>query len=301
MGTLTDETLTNDVRALLRAGLPILLQQCGPALLELSGVRAGADDSAGRVRALDASLREQLDRLEHRDLAAAARLLFGADASTTGATLTARRAAAAAAAGYEVHHFRKRIEPKLAGLVAWQLRRASEEAASRAVPPQLRTGAGRPVLPADVFAWESAEHQQALATLWGTAYLLRAELLTVARLVSMDASGAELVQACGVALWRHAAVLRAARTYRAAYGSVLLPAGAEPGSDVGPDQIAASAGWTPPLTPTQDLLLAELADPGQGLADFTARLDAAAGGSALAAAWQRTLTGRDGGPAEETP
>jgi hypothetical protein len=93
-------------------------------------------------------------------------------------------------------------------------------------------------------------------------------------------------------LWRHTAVLHAARAYRAAYGSVLLPAGGEPGSDVGPDQIAASAGWTPPLTPAQELLLAELAHPGQGLADFTARLDASAGGGALAAAWRRALTGR---------
>lgn len=293
----TDDGLAAEVRSLLRSGLPVQADQCGPRLLDLPGVKARAhahEDPASLAQALDALLREQLDRLENSELAAAARVLFGADTSTSGAKLTARRAAAAAAAGYEVHHFRKRIEPKLASQVAWQLRRASEEAASRAAPPELRTGTARPVLPADVFAWEATEHQHALARLWGTVYLLRADLLAVAQLVSMGAGAGDLDQACASALWRHALVLHATRAYRAAYGAVLLH-----GGETGPDQIAASAGWTPPLTPAQELLLAELADPSQGLADFTARLDAAAGGPALAVTWRRALTGRDGGPDQE--
>lgn len=297
------DALTVEVRALLRAGLPIRAEQCGPALLTLSSVRARAhtDDDASRARALDALLREQLDRLENRELAAAARLLFGDDTSTSGATLTARRTAAAEAAGYEVHHFRKRIEPKLAELLAWQLHRNSENAAGRASPPELRAAHGRPKLPADVFAWEAAEHQQALASLWGAAYLLRAELLTVARLVSMDATDTDLVTACGAALWQHGLALRAAREYRAAYGSVLLHTSTDVGAELGPDQIAASAGWTPLLSPAQELLLAELANPRQGLADFTARLDAADGGDALASTWRQALTGRDGGHTQEEP
>lgn len=300
-----NDTLAAEVRALLRAGLPLRTEQCGPALLALPAVRARArgDDPDSRVRALDALLREQLDRVEHRDLAAAARLLFGAAPGTSGATLTARRAAAAAAAGYEAHHFRKRVEPKLTGLVALQLHRAGEEAALFTTAPDLRAASGRPVLPADVFAWEATEHQQALATLWGAVYLLRAELLEVARLVSMDAAE-HLARACQTALWRHALVLRATRDYRAAYGAVLLHTGIEtapgttPGSaaGLGVDQIAARAGWTPPLSPAQELLLAELTHPEHGLADFTTRLHASQGGPTLTAAWQHALTGRPACP-----
>jgi hypothetical protein len=163
-------------------------------------------------------------------------------------------------------------------------------------PPELQTAAGLLVLPADVFAWEAAEHQHALAALWGMAYLLRAELLTVARLASMDAPEPELNGAAAAALWRYAQVLAAAARYRAAYGDTLLHTA--PG--LGPQEIVGSAGWTPPLTAAQELLLASLGGPAYGVADFTVRLDAAAGGAALAVTWQRALTGRDDGPGKET-
>ncbi|HUR08066.1 MAG TPA: hypothetical protein VM347_36360, partial [Nonomuraea sp.] len=268
------------------------LEKCGPHLLELRGVKARSlqpNVVGSRARALDALLREQLDRLENAELAEAARLLFGAEASTSGATLTLRRTAAAGAAGYEVHHFRKRIEPKLLELLAWQMRKDSEDFTARhAEPPELHAASGPMMLPADVFAWEAAEHQQALAILWGAVYLLRAQLLTVARLVSMDAAEHDQDAAADRALWRHALLLHAAKAYRAAYGAVLLHAATE----LGPEHLAASAGWTPCLTPSQDLLLIELAEPERGLADFTARLAAADGGPDLVAVWRRALTGR---------
>jgi len=299
-GAAAADTLPGEVRVLVRSGLPVRAKACGTALLGLRGVKARSlrpEDPASRARALDGLLREQLDRFENAELAAAARLLFGAEAATSGATLTARRQAAAAASGYEVHHFRKRIEPKVLELVAWQLRRDSEEFTARhASPPELRAAAGPLVLPADVFAWEAAEHQHALAALWGAVYLLRAELLTAARLASMDASEREIGGAAMAALWRHAQVLAAAGRYRTAYGDGLLHAAA----GLGPQEIAGYAGWTPPVTPSQELLLTELGGPEQGLADFTARLDAAAGGAGLAAAWRRALSGRDGGTQMET-
>ncbi|MEV5412920.1 hypothetical protein AB0K60_29295 [Thermopolyspora sp. NPDC052614] len=295
---MADDALQDEVRVLVRGGLPVRPESCGPVLLGLQSVKARAlrpEDPASRARALDGLLREQLDRFENVELASAARLLFGAEPATSGATLTARRQAAAAAARYEVHHFRKRIEPKVLELVAWQLRRDSEEFASRHVaPPELHAASTRMVLPADVFAWEAVGHQHALAALWGAVYLLRAELLTVARLVSMDASGAEIHEAAGVALWRHAQVLAASAHYRATYGAVLLHE-----ANYGPQEIAAHAGWTPPLTSAQELLLAQLGDPTAGLAEFTTRLDAAEGGAELVATWRRALSGRDGGTEEK--
>jgi hypothetical protein len=287
-----DDPLPGELRALLRAGLPVRAERCGPALLGLRGVRARSqrpEEPGSRARALDGLLREQLDRMENVELVASARLLFGLVSSTSGATLTARRQAAAAAAGYEEHHFRKRVEPKLLALLAWQLRRDSENFTIRhGTPPELHAAPRRLVLPADVFVWEAADHQHALAMLWGSVYLLRAELLTVARLVSMEPTGQDQVAAADVALWRHAVVLAAAAAYRAAYGAVVLGAAAE----LGPQEIVSYAGWTPALTPAQELLLCEAADPGQGLSDFTARLAAASGGAQLTATWRRALTGR---------
>jgi hypothetical protein len=298
----TDEALIEELRGLLRAGLPVRVDRCGPVVLGLHGVRARAqspDDPGSRARALDGVLREQLHHLENGELAGPARLLFGdgdpALGATLGATLTARRVAASVNSGYEVNHFRKRIEPKILELLAWQLRRDSETFTTRsAQAPRLRTGNMRPVLPPDVFVWEATDHQHAVAALWGAVYLLRAELLTVARLVSMTSPESDLARAAQAALWRHALVLAAAARYRAAYGAVLL----EESTDLGPDQIAAFAGWTPGLTPAQELLLAALADPAQGLADFTSRLTAADGGTNLAATWRRALTGR---PSEDGP
>ncbi|WP_116025474.1 hypothetical protein [Thermomonospora umbrina] len=258
------------------------------------------DDPESRARALDGLLREQLDRLENAELAPAARLLFGAETTTSGATLTARREAAAKSSGYEVHHFRKRIEPKVVELVAWQLLRDSETFSTRhASAPELHAATGPLALPADVFAWEAAEHQHTLAGLWGAVYLLRAELLTVARMVSMTADDDALSAAADAALWRHALVLVAVARYRSAYGAVMLHAATE----LGPDEIAAYAGWTPALTPGEELLLAEVADPTQGLTHFMTRLTETERGAATVHAWRRSLTGRPhrqgGGPEEE--
>ncbi|WP_344669858.1 hypothetical protein [Catenulispora yoronensis] len=287
------EALAGEVRVLLRAGLPVRDDTCGPNLLDLAGVRAralDASDQASRVRALDALIREQLDRLANRELADAARLLFGAAPATSGATLTARRAAAATAADYEVHHFRKRIEPKVINLLSWQLGRDAEEFTARhAEAPALRPSAAPLALPEDVFAWEAAEHQQAVARLWGTVYLLRAELLALARTVSMGARVEETDAALRYTLWRHAAVLAAAEDYRRAYGLVLLHAD----TGLGAEQIAGFAGWTPALSPAQCRTLTSCFDPAAGLDGFLAAVAEADGGTELIRDWNTSLAGRD--------
>ncbi|MCP2343185.1 hypothetical protein [Actinomadura rupiterrae] len=300
--------LLEEMRAVVRYGLPVHADRAGPHLLALPAVRSRALDPGDRVslaRALEAALRQEVDRLQH-ELAPAARLLLGTDPSTVGARLTVRRAAAAAASGYELHHFRKRIEPKIWSLLVGQLGRAGD--ASAVVAPVLHPAHRPLVLPADVFAWEAVEHQQALAALWGAVYLLRAELLRIAALVSMDAGEDDLVAAAAGALWRHALVLHATARYQAAYGQVLLHAVADTAVDagplLGPAQIAAAAGWTPELTPAQELLLIEAAAPEASLLDFMTALACAQGGPRLIATWRRALTGRapcGAGPDNEEP
>jgi hypothetical protein len=247
------------LRGLLRAGLPLSENAPVGRLLDLRGVVARAanpGERASRVRALDALLRWQLARFEHPRLAGAVRLLFGADRTSEGLTLTERREKAAAAAGYEVHHFRKRVEPEICEHLARMLGSDSEDLLSRALPPVLGQ-ARRPMrLPADVFAWEAAEHEEALSGLWSAVYALRAALLAVSRLASMDgAASLHAQQAAQTVLWRLVRLLDAAAGYRTAYGPVLL--GSDPPAD--PAELAQLAGWFPLLREADKEVLAELA------------------------------------------
>ncbi|WP_194893733.1 hypothetical protein [Catenulispora pinisilvae] len=244
------------LRDLLRAGLPLSeYASVDPVLLDLRGVVARAawpDDPASRLRALESLLRWQLARFAHHRLAVPARLLFGAAPEVMGLTLTERREKAAASADYEVHHFRKRIEPEICEQLADMLNADSEDLRSRAIPPALGQ-ARRPLrLPADVFAWEAAEHEQALSSLWSGVYALRAALLAAA--VATSTSGpdsAQATDAARTALWRLAQTLSAAAAYAAAYGASVL--GADPPTE--PEELALLAGWYPVLT---DELAAEL-------------------------------------------
>lgn len=251
--------LSAAVRALLRTGMPAADQEAIDGLLGLRAVTARAvdpADRASRLRALDGYLRWVLAGFDQVRLAEPARLLFGATSATAGLTLTERRARAAAAADYEVHHFRKRIEPRICQRLAVLLTADTAEVSARAAPPRL-SRAGRPLrLPADVFAWEAAEHEQALAGLWATVYALRAALLAVARHASMNgAKHPETRAAAEQALSNLAKVHATADAYRAAYGPQLL--GADPGAD--PAELAALAGWHPALDPTTTTALADAA------------------------------------------
>jgi hypothetical protein len=289
--------VTAAVHALLRAGLPPRDEPLLDDLLALRAVTARATDPAdhaSRLRALDGWLRWALARLGHPRLAEGARLLFGAAPGAAGLTLTERRAKAAAAAGYEAHHFRKRIEPRIVARLAAVLAADDAETADSAAAPRLAR-ARRPLrLPADVFAWEAAEHEQSLAQLWAEVYALRAALLAVARLAGMHgAEHPETGAATAHALWRAALLHARVLTYRETYGPQLL--GAAPGTD--PGELAAFAGWQPPLDPHVLGELADLAaahpDPG----DFQHALSELA--VEAADAWRRALAQASAIPSRE--
>lgn len=285
------EAMTAALRLLVRPGLPVAPELVDDVLLDLPGVSARAtnpDDRGSRVAAFEGLLRWCLARFDDESLTDAARALFGIRPGVSGTTLTQRREIAAAASGHEVHHFRKRIEPRLLGLLAWALRRDSDEyAMTRAVAPALAKASARLRIPADPFAWESAEHAELLSRLWSGVYLLRAELLGLARARSMRAEPAALVAAACTALRRYAQLLALAQRYRAAYGDVLLHA------DTGltPEGLADLAGWTPTLEPDQRRALAGTADAATELAFLSAVP------GEVTACWCEALTGFNPGTA----
>jgi hypothetical protein len=138
-------------------------------------------------------------------------------------TLTERRAQAAEVSNYEAHHFRKRIEPRLLDTLAAALIADSETfKRNRAVAPKLIMASRRPgLLPEDVLAWEAIEHKETLLRIWAAVYTLRAQLLMIERLVSMDASLDNIIDATNTALWKTVVLMNLNSDYLAANGRVL--------------------------------------------------------------------------------
>ncbi|GAA3729600.1 hypothetical protein HDA32_000009 [Spinactinospora alkalitolerans] len=242
-----DETIVSGLLPLLRKGLPVVPDHVEPRLLDLRGVivrAADPADPASLATALDGVLRAALARFDDARYAEAARALFGLPPGRPGTTLTARRAAAAAAAGHEVHHFRKRVEPRLVDRLAWMLQQDAEQfGTTRVAAPRLTPAGAPPQLPRDVFAWELTEHEEQLARVWAAIYALRSELLALDRMASMGEGFQEISRQAVTAAWRYGLLRAEAERYRGSY---------PPGSfgalgDLSVDDVVALAGWVPPL------------------------------------------------------
>ncbi|CRK55989.1 hypothetical protein [Alloactinosynnema sp. L-07] len=244
---------------LLRPGLPVT--GADPILLELRGVIARAvdpTDPASRTAALDGTLRGLLARFPDARYAPAARALFGLFPAEPGLNLTARRDLAAEQAGHEVHHFRKRVEPKLIERMAWELLADAERFTRMPmIAPRLAPVTVRQPVPADPFAWEVTEHEEQLTRLWSAIYAARAELLAVDRLVSLRATRVDLIQMAVTAAWRWAAARAEAMSYTSACAD-----------DLSVDQLIALAGWTPRLTEAQASRMTEAAAGGVSREQF---------------------------------
>jgi hypothetical protein len=260
-----------------RRGLPVSPASVDPVLLELRGVSARAIDPldvASRTAALDGILRGLLARFPDARYAPAARALFGLAPAEPGTNLTARRAAAAAAAGHEVHHFRKRVEPRLLDELAGALiADADRFTRAQLAAPRLAPASGRELVGADPFAWEVAEQEEALTRVWSAIYALRAELLAVERLISLDFDDQQAKAHAVTAAWRWAQASIVARSYTVAFGpDPGTGAGEGLSSDHAADELLALAGWTPELTAAQQRCLRDAAAGEATRAEFIAAL-----------------------------
>jgi len=273
------------VHRLLRRGLPVTPASTDAVLLNLRGIVARAvdpADEASRMAALDGTLRGLLARFPDTRYASAARALFGLPPAEPGQNLTVRRDLAAGQAGHEVHHFRKRVEPKLLERIAWELL-ADADRFTRLpmIAPRLVPVAVRQSVPADPFAWEVTEHEEQLTRLWSALYAARAELLAVERLVSLRAGRTDLIHAAVTAAWSWAAARAEAISYTSAYA---------PDSELPFDQLLALAGWTPALAEAQASRLTEAAAGGATREQFVHALHNETG---LGNAWVDGLLGLD--------
>lgn len=265
------------VGRLLRRGLPVTPASADAVLLGMRGIVARAadpGDEASRTAALNGTLRGLLARFGDARYASAVRALFGLPPAEPGQNLTTRRELAAAQAGHEVHHFRKRVEPRLIESIAWELLADADRfTRSPMIAPRLAPVTGRQQIPADPFAWEVTEHEEQLTRLWSAVYAARAELLAVERLISLRAARPDIISAVMTAAWRWAAARAEAISYVTAFAPDLVTS---------PDELATLAGWTPPLSAPQVSRLTEAAAGGATRDDFTAALR---GGTGLGDSW----------------
>lgn len=271
---------------ILRRGLPVTAAVVDPVLLGLRGVIARAvdpSDEASLTAAIDGVLRGQLSRFPDARYAESARALFGLPPAEPGQNLTIRREQAARAAGHEVHHFRKRVEPRLIEQIAWELLAdANRFTRSPLIAPRLAPVTERQLVQDDPFAWEVAEHEEQLSRLWSAIYAARAELLSVERLVSLRADRMGIIRAAVTAAWRWAAARAEAISYTTAFAP-----------DLEVDAVVALAGWTPVLTAAQSSRLTEAATGGAGREQFVAALH---GETGLGNAWTEGLLARTPSP-----
>jgi hypothetical protein len=191
--------------------------------------------------------------------------LFGLPPAEAGQNLTVRRSLAATQAGHEVHHFRKRIEPRLIDQLAWELLADADRfTRSPAIAPRLAAFTGRQPVTADPFAWEVTEQEEQLCRTWAAIYALRADLLGLERQISLRSDRTDLGFRAVTAAWRWASARTEALTYAAATGA--------DDPEVIADDLVVLAGWTPPLTRPQADQLTQAAVCGASRAQFVAAL-----------------------------
>lgn len=244
------DELTTALQPVVRAGLPLRPGVAPDALLNLAGVIArsvNADDVLARVDALDRLLRAILKSLAPPERAEAAELLF--IVARGGKTLTARRTEAAAALDYEVHHFRKRIEPDILRDIAWQLHRDGLQYVSRPRDgaPFEASGSTPIITEEQIVQPDTAEREILLSRIWSDVYGLRAEL------IAREATAADPEQrdahsdATTGALWYLARLLTKLHAYTERYGKSILHGTA----DYNADALIRLAGWTGEITTEQ--------------------------------------------------
>jgi hypothetical protein len=242
--------LTCALKVVSRAGLPLRPDRVPAELLGLAGVLARSvrpDDRLARVAALERLLRTTLQRLEPIDRREAAEGLFVV--AQGGRTLTLRRSYAANALGYNVHHFRKRIEPELLEDIAWRLHQDSLQYAQRARDGAPFEASGHtPLITEEQLVHpDTVEHEVLLSRIWSDVYGLRAEL--IAREASRDdpEQAVAFQEAATGSLWYLARLLSRLSTYSEKYGRSILHGTAEYNAEA----LIRLAGWSGELTREQ--------------------------------------------------
>jgi hypothetical protein len=242
--------LTKALKLVLRRGLPVTPDQAPDILVRLRGVQARAINAAdflSCVKALNALLLSLLLALGESEEAQALQILFAANASNRGTTLTARRSRACRVGSwdYDPDHFRKHVEQRLVRDFAWLLHEDSQNYTPRtkyAPTPTEISGDSPSLSTADV-----NEQEELLSRVWSLVYELRAELIRQASLEHAGADADVVRGATETTLWVVARLLARIHEYLERYGDRILHGDAE----YRVEGLIRLAGWSYELSPEQ--------------------------------------------------
>jgi len=249
------EELTKGLKLVLRKGLPVTPDATPDVLVQLRGVRARAIDAAdflSRVKALNAVIQSLLLALGDSEEAQALQILFAVRAADRGTTLSARRSRASTVGEwhYDDTHFRRHVEPRLIRDLAWFLYEDSQNYKPRtkyAPEPMDISGDTPSLTQADI-----NEQEELVSRIWALVYELRAELIRIARLESIEnASASELQDARDSSLWLVALLLSRIHDYLERFGDRILHGDAE----FNVEGLIRLAGWRHELTAEEALRL----------------------------------------------
>ncbi len=224
--TVTMDDLVVELTRFLRRGLPLTQATAGVVLPNLRSVIARAihpDDPISRIDSLGTLLTRLLTDLDHDRYGQPARILYGVSPGMAGTTLTVRRQHAAQHLGYDLDHFRKRVEPDVVRAAADLLYRDMLKYKKRA------TGG-------DSFAsyavWELTDddytvEQELSALVWKFAYAVRSELIGAKRQQSEPGFETRVAEHRRMAAKYAGGLERAINNYRGLFGPIIRHGGSE--------------------------------------------------------------------------
>jgi hypothetical protein len=233
----TPEVIQTELRRILRSGFPLTDATAGDVLTEQRVVIASSqhpNERASRITALERVLRHLLQGFGKSTRGRAARILFGADRSLRGTTLTFRRAEAAVVL--------ERSEPKILEELAYAFHQENLRytPASDSARPPIAAHEDTPILTDESFT----EEEELLCTVWSAVYGYRAEVIAIQRRL-IEARDQErepdpdLQEHIDTGTWQLARLLTFVSEYLDRHGDTILH-GETPFSV---DGLVALAGW----------------------------------------------------------
>jgi hypothetical protein len=225
--TVNMDDLVVEVTRLVRRGLPINDKTAGVILPNLRSVIARAihpDDVISRVDSLNTMLGRLLAESDHERYGQPARILFGTAPSMAGTTLTVRRQHAASHLGYDLDHFRKRVEPEVIRAVADLIYRDMLKYKKRAV-----SGADEfAAYPLWTLTDDDINAQEELSSLvWKFAYAVRSELIGARRQENEPGFETRVAEHYDSAAKFSLGLKKALDNYRALFGPIIRHGGVE--------------------------------------------------------------------------
>lgn len=220
---MTVAALAAELATVVRKGLPVTERTAHNILPNLRSVYARSIQPAllsSRIDALNELIPRLVDRIEDVSVAQAARCLLGVAPGTRRTSLIARQRQAADELGYNVDHFRQRVQADVVRALAEVLERDLRRYASRVkrASESLEPTGDSPSLTDDDLTHE----EELVSRIWQHVYGLRAELIAHLRLLDQHGYEGQAEDHRQAAMREREELQTVIREYTETYGEKLI-------------------------------------------------------------------------------